>query len=225
MAELPFSRLLQRLSRDPAGSRLSLQSADGLETDSPDHASGRQNDRCVAKAQHMLYEGLGLARALSRVGVVCMIQKMPCESWCHLPGLAHSGSGSVQTLAQPPILQNDFLIYPPWCVHISIYRLFHVMLTSTVLFSIKKVRHSWMKKSRKVLWCSLKRKSHLIPVCERWNEFLYPVTRSSSTEKIMTLNGVKLRKQRYSGGTETWVNRRKNCHGRKMKQDKRRLNK
>lgn len=68
LAEPPFRRLLQRLSKDPVGSRLSLQSTDGLEIDSPDHASGRQNDRCVTKAQHMLYEGLGLARTRRHSG-------------------------------------------------------------------------------------------------------------------------------------------------------------
>lgn len=66
----------QRLSGDPVGSRRSLRSADGLGADSPDQASGRQNDRCVAKAQHMLHEGLGLARTL---GVVCSLQQTPRE--------------------------------------------------------------------------------------------------------------------------------------------------
>lgn len=63
-----FRRLFQRLSEDPLGSQLSQQSTDGLETGSPDRASGRQNDRCVAEAQHMLYEGPGLARMFQHCG-------------------------------------------------------------------------------------------------------------------------------------------------------------
>lgn len=51
----------KRLSEDPLGGGQRAPSADGLEGDSPDGASRRQNDRCVAEAQHMLYEGLGLA--------------------------------------------------------------------------------------------------------------------------------------------------------------------
>lgn len=61
-------RFSKGLSQDPVGSRLSLKSTDGLETDGPDHASRRQNDRCGTKAQHMLYEGLGLARTLQHGG-------------------------------------------------------------------------------------------------------------------------------------------------------------
>lgn len=62
LASTPFSGLLQKLSNDPVGSQLSLQCTDGLETDSSDHASTLQNDRCVSKAQHMLDGGLGLVR-------------------------------------------------------------------------------------------------------------------------------------------------------------------
>lgn len=60
---MPFSGLLQKLSHDPLGSQLSLQSTDGLETNSSDYASARQNDRGVAKAQHMLYGGLEFVRS------------------------------------------------------------------------------------------------------------------------------------------------------------------
>lgn len=63
---MPLSGLLQKLSNDPVGSQLSLQSTDGLETDSPDYASTRQSDRCVAKAQHMLFGGLGLVRSAAQ---------------------------------------------------------------------------------------------------------------------------------------------------------------
>lgn len=63
---MPFSRLLQKLSNDQIGNHLSLQSTDGLESDSPDYARARQNDRCVAKAQHMLYGGLGLVRSAAQ---------------------------------------------------------------------------------------------------------------------------------------------------------------
>lgn len=62
LASTPFSGLLQKLSNDSVGRQMSLQSTDGLETDSPDYVSARQNDRCVAKAQHMVYGGLGLVR-------------------------------------------------------------------------------------------------------------------------------------------------------------------
>lgn len=63
---MPFSGLLQKLSNEPVGSQLSLQSTDGLETDSPGDASARQNDRCVAEAQHMLYGGLGFVRSAAQ---------------------------------------------------------------------------------------------------------------------------------------------------------------
>lgn len=74
LASTPFSGLLQKLSNDPIGSQLSLQSTDGLETDSPDYPSARQNDRCVAKAQHMLYGGLGL------VGSAAQWELLVCSS-------------------------------------------------------------------------------------------------------------------------------------------------
>lgn len=63
---MPFNGLLQKLKNNPFGSQLSLQSTDGLESDSPDYASARQNNRCVAKAQHMLFGGLGLVRSAAQ---------------------------------------------------------------------------------------------------------------------------------------------------------------
>lgn len=64
----------KRLTEDPLGGGQRAPSADGLGGDGPDGASRRQSDRCVAEAQHMLYEGLGLARTLWHAGasVACV---------------------------------------------------------------------------------------------------------------------------------------------------------
>lgn len=100
--EPPFSRLPRRLSQDPVGSEPSPQSADGLGAGGPDRASGRQSDRCDAKAQHMLYEGLGLATTLRQSGSCALASEdgvwivMPSpgvfeESWLECPTCANAG--------------------------------------------------------------------------------------------------------------------------------------
>lgn len=156
---MQFSWLLQRLSKDPVGSRLSLQSTDGLETDSPNHASGRQNDRCVAKAQHMVYEGPGLARTLRHGGsCVCF------SGWVVMPSVWKWLE--CRTVCKHR-LKNEFLSYLPstsWisavCIHAYIYRQFNVILR---VFFNKKVRQWGEKGSERVkiiyFWCCVRGES------------------------------------------------------------------
>ncbi len=154
----------------------------------------------------MLYEGLGLARTLRDSGsCVCVSEDamwivMPshslvqCGSGWNAEKCANTGLTARSPLPKewiPHLSTLDSAGILAACIHAYIYRQFNVILTSTLLFSIKK---SNTQSKEKVLCCALKGKSHLIPMLCVRGEMSFSILSNEAARLCFCERGVSVEK-------------------------------